>query len=112
MAYLQRDPFFPKFLQNHGIDKSVLGLNMSAYSASAIVANAVTGSFILQYVSRMNTMFIGTLLLMVYFFWSGCLDYLQDPDTIENQSYVASVIGGAGSGLLSTSIMATLCSYV
>ena len=95
----------------HGINKSVLGLNMAVYSSSMIVATLFTGNILLNWFQRMNVLFVGVLFFIVHFFWSGSLDIIENPDTIVWQSYAASVFGGLGNGMLSVCVMAIICSY-
>ena len=111
MAYMQRDPFFPKFLKEHRLSKSILGYNMATYSASMIVATIATGNFLLKYVSRMNTLFLGSVMCIIYYYYSAILDYMHDREFIKSSSFISSVVGGIGNGFTSTAIMAMICNY-
>ena len=82
MAYCLIDPIFPKFLNDHSIDKKYLGFGHAIFAGMSIVSSAFTGKVLLVRMSRMYGCFIGAAFVITYLLGLGCLDFMQDKSYI------------------------------
>jgi len=64
ISYWQLPPFFPKFCRRKGIDKTWVGLVMSANAFSFLIGALFTGKFLLKYMKRIEACFLGALFLV------------------------------------------------
>ena len=60
MAYWQLSPFYPAFLQGHGLDKWYIGLMMSTYAVSGLISSYFTGHYLLRKNQRLRFVLYGS----------------------------------------------------
>lgn len=69
-------PFFPKFCRRKGIDKTWVGIVMSANAFSFLIGALFTGKFLLKFMRRIDACFLGAVFLIVSLIGFGGLDLL------------------------------------
>jgi len=79
MCYFQIDPYFPKFLIDHGnMNQMYTGLNMAVFAGSKLIGSLLAGAFILNEMDGLKVCFLGAVFDMLYLLGMGCLDFFDD----------------------------------
>ena len=78
---------------------------------AVIVFSFINGMYILKYIKRVNSVFIGSIFTTLYLLGLGCLDFITDKSWIIFCSFLCQVLGGIGSGMMWSSSMAILSGF-
>jgi len=111
MVYWLLSPFLPHFLTAKGIDESWLGIFMSLFSFSFLITAPLTGKYLLRYISRVDGILIGAVLIIINLIGVGMLSFVHNSYYIKVFGAVFHICGGVGKAMNNTCAMAILSSY-